>query len=123
MKPSIIIVDDDEDISKILCHRLTKAGYDVTVALDGEQGLKIATRRPPALILLDVMLPGKSGFEVLSRLRQNHSTSKVPVILLTSRNQEEDVLQGLTAGANDYLTKPFSIPELLVRVKMHLKKR
>jgi len=123
MKQSIIIVDDDQDIATILSHRLTKEGYKVVVAHDGAQGLKLITKNPPSLILLDVMLPEKSGFEVLTQLKMNKITATVPVILLTSRNQESDVLQGLTAGANDYLIKPFSIPELLLRVKMILKQR
>ena len=121
MKPSILIVEDDPDITKILKHRLTKEGFEVFIADDGEQGLQIAISEIPSLILLDVMLPEKGGFEVLTELKAQEKTSKIPVILLTSKIQEEDVLRGLETGASDYLKKPFSIPELLLRIKKYLR--
>lgn len=108
----ILIADDDADILALVSYRLRRAGYDVVTAADGEQALTLAQERKPALAVLDVMMPGLNGFQVAERL-----AGDIPVILLTARVQEADVARGFAAGAVDYIRKPFSPQELLVRVQ------
>lgn len=118
-KKLILVVDDEKNISDILRINLEKEGYRVSVAMDGEEGLSKALSENPELVLLDVMLPGMDGFEVCKRIRQK---SEVPIVMLTARGEEIDKILGLELGADDYVTKPFSVRELLARVKANLRR-
>jgi diguanylate cyclase (GGDEF)-like protein len=114
--PRILTVEDDEHLRKILRMQLENAGFTVIEASDGAQGLAIATREIPDLILLDVMMPNMDGYEVCRRLRSSFSTRQIPVIFLTAKTEEGDRLVGLEGGANDYITKPWNGRELMLRV-------
>ena len=116
---SILIVDDDVELVGLLRFALTSAGYDVVTAFDGQQALRRLHEHRPELVVLDVNLPFRSGFEVLAELRK---TSQVPVMMLTVRATEEDEVQGLDLGADDYLRKPFSPRALLARVRSLLRR-
>ena len=119
MTRRVLIVEDDPDIAEGLRYNLEREGHEARVALTGEQGLALAldAERAPALIILDVMLPGMSGTELCRRLRREPRTRRVPVIMLTARAAESDRVAGLDLGADDYITKPFSVRELLARVR------
>ena len=119
-KKRILIVEDDESISLGLRMNLEAEGYDVQVAVDGEDGLALATSGGVDLVILDVMLPRVNGFEVVRQLRSKQST--VPVIMLSARGAEMDKVMGLELGAEDYITKPFGLAELLARVKAVLRR-
>jgi len=112
----ILVVDDEPDIVALVAFHLARAGYGVSTASSGPEALAKATAELPALIVLDLMLPGMSGFEVLERLRAEPATSRIAVLTLTARRDEPDRVRGLTLGADDYLTKPFSPQELTLRV-------
>ncbi len=112
----ILVVDDERDITALVAYHLARAGYRVATAADGPSALKAAAAEPPDLVVLDLMLPGRSGFEVLEELRRRDDTRDAGVILLTARKEEPDRLKGLSLGADDYLTKPFSPEELVLRV-------
>src|SRR5712691_1140694 len=112
---NILVVDDDRDIADIIGYSLRKEGHRPILAHSGEEALALAERSPPDLVVLDVMLPGLSGFEVCRKLRER---GPVPVILLTARGEEADRVWGLDLGADDYITKPFSHRELLARVRV-----
>jgi two-component system, OmpR family, response regulator ArlR len=116
----ILIIEDEEKIARFVELELTHEGYQVEKAIDGRDGLEKIKTRPFDLILLDVMLPGINGVEVLRRIRQ---TNDVPIILLTARDSIVDKVMGLDAGADDYVTKPFAIEELLARVRTTLRKK
>ncbi|MBG9793225.1 chemotaxis protein CheY [Paenibacillus dendritiformis] len=110
----VLVIEDEPTLARLLSYNLTLEGYDTTVIDHGSQGLQVALHRKFDLIILDIMLPGMNGFEVLSKLRQ--AGIRTPVIILTARNAEEEVVQGLKRGADDYITKPFGVAELLARV-------
>src|SRR5690242_1571934 len=112
----ILVVDDEPDITALVAYHLAKAGYRVTTAGNGRDALRAAREERPDLIVLDVMLPGFSGYEVLADLRRRDETRDIGVILLTARKDEPDRIKGLSLGADDYLPKPFSPPELVLRV-------
>tara|TARA_B100000678_G_scaffold276252_1_gene268893 strand:- start:468 stop:836 length:369 start_codon:yes stop_codon:yes gene_type:complete len=112
----ILIADDDPILVEILKFRLEGAGYDVAVAPDGEQALKCARDYRPDLIVLDSMMPIMAGPEVLAELKSDPELKSVPVVMLTARDGEADIVAGLKAGASEYLTKPFIPQELLVRI-------
>jgi two-component system phosphate regulon response regulator PhoB len=112
----ILVVDDEPDIVALVAYHLARAGYGVSTASTGPEALAKATSELPALIVLDLMLPGISGFEVLERLRADPQTAAIAVLTLTARREEADRVRGLTLGADDYLTKPFSPQELTLRV-------
>ena len=119
MTPSgerVLVVDDEPDIVALVAYHLAKAGYRVATASSGTDALESARRDRPAIIVLDLMLPGMSGYEVLEQLRANDATRDVAVLMLTARRDEADRIQGLSLGADDYLTKPFSPQELVLRV-------
>lgn len=117
MGKSVLVIDDEERISRLLQLELSHEGYEVEVAHDGRKGLELAAGRSWDIIILDIMMPGLNGVEVLRRLRK---TDKVtPVILVTARNTTPDIVSGLDQGANDYITKPFEIEELLARIRAH----
>jgi len=118
----VLVVDDEPHIVALVAYHLAKAGYRVTTATNGAEALALANRERPALIVLDLMLPGISGFEVLRKLRGNDHTRGVAVLMLTARRDEPDRIEGLSLGADDYLTKPFSPQELVLRVKAILRR-
>jgi DNA-binding response OmpR family regulator len=115
-RPLVLCADDDEDILALVTLRLTRAGYEVLQATDGAQALELALERLPALAVLDVMMPRRTGLEVLQELRADEATRGIPVILLSARVQETDVEGGLVAGADAYLAKPFRAAELVEKV-------
>lgn len=118
----VLVVEDEVDIADLIRFNLERAGYEVTKAHDGIRGTEIAIRERPDLIVLDLMLPGRDGYSVFREVRRDARTSHIPVIMLTARAQTEDRIQGLEAGADDYLTKPFSPKELVLRVNAILKR-
>jgi two-component system phosphate regulon response regulator PhoB len=118
----ILIVEDEPDIADLIGHNLLRAGYEVLIAHDGVTGTASALRERPALIVLDLMLPGRDGFAVFRELRRDPRTASIPVIMLTARAQTQDRILGLEAGADDYLTKPFSPKELILRIQAVLKR-
>lgn len=119
MNRKVLVVDDEKPISDIICFNLEKEGYEVATAFDGDEALKAVYQFQPDLILLDVMLPKLDGFQVLRRLRESFNT---PVIMLTAREEEVDKVLGLELGADDYITKPFGMRELMARVKANLRR-
>lgn len=118
----ILIVEDEQDIADLIGFNLQRAGFEVLKAYDGVVGTEVALRERPDLIVLDLMLPGRDGYAVFRELRRDTRTVDIPVIMLTARAQTEDRIQGLEAGADDYLTKPFSPKELMLRVQAILKR-
>lgn len=114
--PVLLVADDDEDILALVQLRLSRSGFEVIVARDGEEALRLAQERHPDLAVLDWMMPKSSGLEVLRAIRANPDTTHIPVVLLTARASETDVQEGLDAGADDYIAKPFSPQELAARV-------
>jgi DNA-binding response OmpR family regulator len=120
LRPLVLVADDDPDILALVRFRLERDGYEVLSALDGETALDRALARPPDLALLDVMMPRLDGYEVTRRLRAHGPTTTIPIILLTARVQEHDVARGFEAGADDYVTKPFSPQALGERVQAAL---
>lgn len=122
-KPALII-EDDPDIAESVRYNLASEGFSPVVASTGEQGLALAldTKNPPALVVLDLMLPGMSGMDLCRRLRRETQTRKVPIIMLTAKASEADRINGLDVGADDYITKPFSVREFLARVRAILRR-
>lgn len=118
----ILIIEDERDIADLIGFNLQRAGFEVIKSYDGLEGTELALRERPDLILLDLMLPGRDGYAVFRELRRDARTANTPVIMLTARAQTEDRIQGLEAGADDYLTKPFSPKELMLRVQAVLKR-
>ena len=118
----ILIIEDERDIADLVGFNLERAGYEVLKAHDGITGADMAIQLRPDLVILDLMLPGKDGYRVFKDLRRDTRSSGIPVIMLTARAQTEDLIQGLEAGADDYLTKPFSPKELMLRVQAVLKR-
>jgi DNA-binding response OmpR family regulator len=117
VKPKILVVDDEPEAVELLEFNLKQAGYAVTTAGDGAEALKKARTQTPDMIVLDVMLPEMDGFEICKSLRLDSTTAKIPIIMLTAKAAEIDRVLGLELGADDYLTKPFSPRELLLRIK------
>lgn len=120
MPKTVLVIEDEPTLSRLLSYNLTQEGYEVTVAEHGGSGLQVAMEHSFDLIILDIMLPGLNGFEILSKLRDRGN--KTPVIILTARNAENEVVQGLKHGADDYMTKPFGVAELLARVSAVLRR-
>ncbi len=119
----VLVADDDPDIRELVAYRLERSGYDVITAEDGEQAEQLALERVPDLCVLDVMMPKLDGLELTRRLRGHPETTRIPIILLTAKAQEADVETGFTAGADDYIRKPFSPEELRARVQAVLGRR
>ena len=117
MKEKILIVDDEKDIVKMLDYNLSKEGFKTVTAHTGEDALKSAIKEFPGLIILDLMLPGMDGLEVCKALKKDAKTANIPIIMLTAKTQESDKIVGLELGADDYITKPFSVRELIARVR------
>jgi two-component system phosphate regulon response regulator PhoB len=122
VQPYILVMEDEDALATLLQYNLEKEGYDVVVAADGEEGLVQIDERQPDLVLLDWMLPKVSGIEVCRRLRGRPETRNLPVIMLTARGEESDRVRGLDTGADDYLTKPFSMTELIARIRAVLRR-
>ena len=122
MRLRVLIVEDEEALIEPLKYNFSKEGYIVDTALDGEIALDKIFNKPPELILLDWMLPKISGIDLCKRIRNNKETKNIPIIMLTARGEENDRIQGLEMGADDYVTKPFSINELLARAKAVIKR-
>jgi two-component system, OmpR family, alkaline phosphatase synthesis response regulator PhoP len=120
MAHKILIIEDELMLAKLITYNLTQEGYEMKVQENGAEGLQAALEEQFDLILLDIMLPGLNGFEVLTKLR--HKGNRTPVIILTARNAEDEVVQGLKLGADDYITKPFGVAELLARVSAVLRR-
>lgn len=120
MGKTVLIVEDEQSIVDILSFNLTKEGYDTLEALDGPTGLQLALEQNPDLVLLDLMLPGMSGFDVCKKIRA--AGSAVPIVMLTAREEEDDKVLGLELGADDYITKPFKNRELMARVKANIRR-
>ncbi|MEJ2637819.1 MAG: response regulator transcription factor [Calditrichia bacterium] len=121
-KSDILVVDDEEDILKLLQYNLQKEGYPVRTVASGEEALDEINQRHPDLIVLDLMLPGLDGLEVCKILKSQKETAPIPIIMLTAKGSESDIIIGLELGADDYITKPFSPRELLARVKSVLRR-
>jgi two-component system, OmpR family, alkaline phosphatase synthesis response regulator PhoP len=119
----IFVVEDEEDILELLRYHLTREGYAVTTAVRGEDAVKAITRKTPDLILLDLMLPGLDGLEVCRTLKKDPKTTGIPIVMLTAKGEESDVVTGLELGADDYITKPFSINVLIARVRTVLRRK
>jgi DNA-binding response OmpR family regulator len=124
MRQLILIVEDESDIADGLRYNFEREGFRTLIAESGEKGLRLALdeNQPPALVLLDLMLPGMSGIELCRRLRQEPQTEAIPVIMLTAKATEADKLDGLEIGADDYITKPFSVKEVVARVRAVLRR-
>ncbi|HLF94460.1 MAG TPA: response regulator transcription factor [Planctomycetota bacterium] len=122
MAQTVLIIDDEPELLKLLDYNLTKSGYLAISAKDGPGGLEMARKHAPDLVILDVMMPGMDGWEVCKKLRQDPATASIPLIMLTAKAEEADRVLGLELGADDYLTKPFGVRELLARVKALLRR-
>ncbi len=122
-KKRILVVDDEEDILELVRFNLQKAGYVVLCATSGEKAVELARKEQPDLLVLDLMLPGMDGLDVAKFLKNNTETKDIPIIMLTARGEEADVVTGLELGADDYMTKPFSPRILLARVKAVIRRR
>ncbi|RJR31536.1 MAG: response regulator [Desulfobacteraceae bacterium] len=120
--PLILVVDDEEDLLELLRYDLTRAGFRVTCASTGEEALALASSEAPDLILLDLMLPGLDGLQVMKRLKDNPETRLIPIAMLTARGEEADIVKGLEMGAEDYITKPFSKRVLAARLRALLRR-
>lgn len=120
MTPKILIIEDDVQISEIVAYNLEKEGFICETAVNGEAGLELLKKEPAELILLDIMLPGMSGYDLCRLVRK---TSSVPIVMLTARESEDDRIEGLEAGADDYIVKPFSMREMILRVKANLRRQ
>ncbi len=120
--PNVLVVDDERDLVSLLDFNLRQAGFETTLAYAGEEALSAARRRPPDLVLLDLMLPDMSGTEVCRQLKSDPRTRSVPVVMLTARGDELDRVVGFEVGADDYVTKPFSVRELVLRVRAVLRR-
>lgn len=121
-KRRILVIDDDPVIRRVVCKSLADAGYEARSAATGSEGLMLAHANPPDLVLVDVMMPEMDGYQVCAQLRRDPLTVHLPVIMLTALDQTESVIKGLRAGADDYLTKPFDITELITRIEAHLRR-
>ncbi|HCY84074.1 MAG TPA: DNA-binding response regulator [Desulfobacteraceae bacterium] len=122
-KETILIVDDEEDILELIKFNLKSEGYNILQAMTGEEAIKIAKQSSPDLIVLDLMLPGIDGLEVTKYLKNNDTTVDIPIVMLTAKGEESDIVTGLELGANDYMSKPFSPRELTARIRAILRRR
>ena len=122
-KAKILVVDDEEDILELVRHHLNREGYEVRCAASGEQALKAATAESMDLVILDLMLPGIDGLEVARRLKTDVRTQHIPILMLTAKGEESDVVTGLELGADDYITKPFSPRILIARARASIRRQ
>jgi len=121
-RPAVLVVEDEQNIRELVCLHLGLESYDCIQAADGEEALKLARGRPFDLVILDVMLPGLDGVTVCRAIRRDSANPDVPVLMLTARREESDKVVGLESGADDYLTKPFGVRELVARVRALLRR-
>ncbi len=121
-RPLVLIVEDEAPLQELLAYNLQRAEFDIEQAFDGDQAMNLVLERTPDLILLDWMLPHTSGIELCRRFRKKPETANVPIIMLTARAEESDRLRGLNTGADDYVTKPFSVEELIARIRAVLRR-
>ncbi|MEA1968188.1 MAG: response regulator transcription factor [Thermodesulfobacteriota bacterium] len=122
-KNKILIVDDEEDIIELVKYNLEKEGYETLSALSGEEALKIAMKSQPDLMVLDLMLPGIDGLEVTQKIRADNEINQMPIVMLSAKGEESDIVTGLELGANDYISKPFSPRELVARIRAIFRRR
>ena len=122
-KQSVLVVEDEEDIMEVIRFNLEKEGYEVNQALSGEKALQVIENNLPSLVLLDLMLPGINGLDLCRIFKQNDRTKAIPVIMLTAKSEDADIVAGLEMGAEDYITKPFSPRVLVARVRTILRRR
>jgi two-component system, OmpR family, alkaline phosphatase synthesis response regulator PhoP len=122
-KEKILVVDDEEDIMELVRYNLSREGYKVLCAASGEEGLERARNENPDIIILDLMLPGIDGLDVARRLKADNATRTMPIVMLTAKGEESDIVTGLELGADDYITKPFSTKVLIARVKAVLRRK
>ena len=122
-KEKILVVDDEEDILELVKYNLEREGFQITCAQSGEKAIEATRQEPPNLIVLDLMLPGIDGLEVARRLKQRQKTVGIPIVMLTAKGEEADIVTGLELGADDYMTKPFSPLVLIARIKAVLRRQ
>lgn len=122
LKPRVLIVEDDKAIATVMCYNLRKEGYEVTLVTDGEDGVETAKLEKPDIILLDWMLPSKSGVDICLTLRKFEETANIPIIMISAKDDDLDKVTGLERGADDYITKPFAPVELLARMRAVLRR-
>lgn len=122
VKESVLVVDDERDIRELIEYNLEKEGYLVLGVATGEEAVQTVQKQPPDAVVLDLMLPGLDGLEVCKRLKQDHRTSSIPVIMLTAKSEDSDIVTGLELGADDYVTKPFSPKVLIARLRAVLRR-
>lgn len=122
-KESVLVIEDEQDIQELISYNLSREGYRVVGAITGEEGLAQVRKEPPELVLLDLMLPGVDGLEVCRQLKNQQSTQQIPIIMLTAKGEESDIVTGLELGADDYITKPFSPKVLIARIRAVLRRK
>ena len=121
-KTKIAVIEDEADILEVIDYNLSKEGFDVCSALNGEEGLALVKKEGPDLVLLDLMLPGLDGIEICRTLKADHSTRSIPIIMVTAKGEESDIVLGLGMGADDYVVKPFRPRELMARIRSVLRR-
>lgn len=121
-KTKIAVIEDEVDIFEVINYNLSKEGFDVCSALDGEEGLALIKKEVPDLVLLDLMLPGLDGIEICRKLKTDYSTRSIPIIMVTAKGEESDIVLGLGMGADDYMVKPFRPRELIARIRSVLRR-
>src|SRR5215469_4164203 len=122
-KPTILVIEDERPLVEVLTYNLEREGFDVLAAYDGQEGLRQAQLKLPDLVVLDLMLPNKPGLEVCRELRMGTRTREIPIIMVTAKVEETDELVGFATGADDYVTKPYSMKILIQRIKKELRRR
>ena len=122
-RESVLIIEDEEDIRELVNYNLSKEGYQITSVESGDEGFKTAKAKQPNLIVLDLMLPGMDGLEICKLLKGDPKTQHIPIVMLTAKGEESDVITGLELGADDYITKPFSPKVLVARIRMILRRK
>ena len=122
-KKNVFVVEDEEDILDLIRHHLSKEGYAVSTSTNGAEAVRAILRKPPDLVLLDLMLPGMNGLDVCRRLTREPKTADVPILMVTAKDEESDVVAGLELGADDYVVKPFRMKELVARVRAALRRQ
>lgn len=121
-KETVLVVDDERDILELIRYNLEKEGYRVTTVTSGEEALTIASNEQPSIVLLDLMLPGLDGLQVCRRMKQDDATRSIPIVMLTAKTEDSDIVSGLEIGADDYITKPFSPRVLVARIRAVLRR-
>ena len=122
-KEAILVVEDEADILELVTYNLSREGYHVLGATSGEEGLSLVRTKKPALVVLDLMLPGMDGLEICKRLKADGATQHIPIVMLTAKGEEADIVTGLELGADDYITKPFSPRVMVARVRAALRRK